>query len=124
MLEKRKYTRLNQNLSISYQILDNPKENSSYSKDISECGICFPSIQKISLDTFLQIKVNLQETPAPLIFTGKVKRIIERNSSNFPFEIGIRFIKADVSSLKTLKLHIQQASTKKKNENIKWIKNI
>jgi len=123
MLEKRKHTRIYQNLSISYRILENPKKGSSFSKNISEGGICFPSIQEFSLGISLEIKISLQELPNPLIFEGEIKRLTKRKSINFPFEVGIIFTKADPSHLKILKAYIQKANAKKINENIKWIKN-
>ena len=97
MEERRKVKRLNEDDELTITVLSGgenlPKENIFYtlSKDISASGARIQSNSFSPVDTLLNIKVRLKNTPQMITALGKVKWIKSLFADEF-FEAGLEFV--------------------------------
>ena len=97
MKEKRKAERLKEYNEITVSVISEeknlPKEKIFYtlSKDISASGARIQSNSFLPIDTLLNIKVRLKNTPQMITALGKVKWIKSIFADEF-FEAGLEFV--------------------------------
>ena len=107
MDERRKYIRIDGSTAISYRVLKQFLGSGSRSKNISEGGICLPIHQRFEIGVVLELKIHLAELSHPILAVGKVVRLEEKKQGvNFPFELGIQFIKISPADKNKIIAHI------------------
>ncbi len=124
MGEKRKYIRINECLTLSYRILESIRETASFSKNISEGGICFLALQRFQPGVILELKIELAALTKPILVVGEVRWCVQRKDCRFPFEVGIKFIKTDSASLHQFQWYLRNLSTDNTDRNVHWLEKI
>ena len=102
MQERRQHIRLNKSFEVSYRISNQLIQFSSRSVDISIGGICLSAPQRLEPGTVFQLELRPTGVKKSIAATGKVMWLKERNDAQFPFEIGIKFIRIAPSDIKIL----------------------
>jgi hypothetical protein len=95
MPEHRQRVRLNKNLLVSYQKLNDYMRSPSKSKDISEEGVCLPVFHRLEVGTTLKMWIDLKDNKGPIVAIGEVAWINRRNDAECPYEAGIKFIEVN-----------------------------
>ena len=91
--ERRKGARLKEPLTVIRCPSEFLLENNCLSRDISEDGICLLSQRKIDIGETIKLGIYLPEFKKPVIAVGKVMRRNGSDNAEFPFILGIKFIK-------------------------------
>jgi hypothetical protein len=92
MAETRKYPRLNNDVSVSYNVVQSILGTGTRSKNISQGGICFCVAQALEAGSSLEMRIRISdENSSTVRAIGKV--VWRKKSDNFrlPFEIGVTF---------------------------------
>ena len=107
MDERRQYIRIDKSTAVSYRVLEQFLGSGSRSKNISEGGICLPLHQRFGVGVVLELKIHLAELSQPILAIGKVVWLEEKKEDvNFPFELGIQFIKISPADKNKIITHI------------------
>jgi c-di-GMP-binding flagellar brake protein YcgR len=97
MIERRRYIRIPESLSIIYEVVPSEIKKECITKDISQIGMRFLTDEFISKDSRLRIKINFPETS--FYFETWVKcawvRIMPYSDR---YEIGVEFIDMPVKA--------------------------
>lgn len=75
-----------------------------------------PIVQRLEPGTLLELEINFVELDKPIPVIGEIVWLKERKDVQFPFEIGIKFVKIDPAGRKEI-MNI----FKKEPTEIKWI---
>lgn len=124
MEERRYHVRINESLSVSYQVLKDFLRPSSHSVDISEGGIRLSVYQRLEQGCALKIWVHTSNSVTPIMALGEVVWSRQKSDARYPFELGIKFIKVDPTELKKLSGYIKKLSPEEKPAKIELLKNI
>ena len=117
MPENRQSIRVNKSLVVSYRIKNQYIGSGSRSKNISIIGICLPSFQNLEPRVILELEISLGEDKKPIKTIGEVMWVRRQDNEQFPFEVGIKFVKMDDST----RNKIIDFIAKESNTEIKWI---
>lgn len=114
-MERRKFIRLNQTLTVTYKIVDAPCTHTELTKDISQQGLCIKTHTIIDNNTMVEIRLKLQDGVGPVKFLGIVMWSqpvsVFEIASEQPFaETGIRIVSIDEKDRKHLMKLIQSNS--------------
>jgi c-di-GMP-binding flagellar brake protein YcgR len=90
MEERRQYFRKNKSLAVAYQIQKGFLKIGSRSQDVSEAGMRLSVSQRLPPGVALDLEIRPEDS-LPILATGEVVWLKERDSFRFPFEAGIRF---------------------------------
>ena len=92
MIERRKYPRVDDFLSINYRLLDSagPFIN-TVCKNISVGGLCFPVMEGLAQGSFLDIEINIREIKKNIKSQGRVAWSKKREDKRYPYVIGVEF---------------------------------
>ncbi|MBL7131678.1 MAG: PilZ domain-containing protein [Candidatus Omnitrophica bacterium] len=93
MKERRQYIRISKFLEVTYRIADGFLRSGSRSIDVSGRGIRLPTFQRLEPRTILELEIRLLESRKSIVATGEVAWLREKRGKQFPYEIGIKFIK-------------------------------
>lgn len=101
MQEKRRFARLDVRVKVEYEIVQAPESKfKSFTKNLSQGGICLFLDSSLKKDTLLDIKLYIPDQPEPLEASGKVVWVesfkIGGSDAREHFEAGIQFV--DISS--------------------------
>jgi len=121
MAEHREHIRINASLMISHRLLKESYRTGSRSKDISEGGICFPSHRRIEPETNLELEIHISEFKKPIIATGVVVWICNRDDAKYPYLVGVKFIKIKLLDRRKLQYYISTKSKEGISKDIKWV---
>ena len=91
--ERRKYTRFQTNLYITYSLPGKEARDASVfiTKNMSGGGILFESLREITVGTVFDLFIHLPTTPYPLTAKGKVVRV-ENTRSYGRYDIGMSIV--------------------------------
>ncbi|MDP8215831.1 MAG: PilZ domain-containing protein [Candidatus Kaelpia imicola] len=92
MIERRKYPRLDNFLSVNYKVLgiDDSLVN-TVCKNISAGGICFPVKEDIQQETLLEIDIYIREIKKGIQAKGRVVWLKRREDKCYPYIVGVEF---------------------------------
>jgi c-di-GMP-binding flagellar brake protein YcgR len=93
MENRRQHIRVSKSLEVKYRILNGFLRSGSRSTDVSKGGICLPIIQRLDSGTTLELEICLGEMTKSIEAIGEVVWLSHRKGGQFPFEVGIKFIK-------------------------------
>ena len=94
MDEKRKFTRLEQEMPIRQKTENSESIEVSTAKDISTGGLRIAADTPLNIGTKLNIEVNITDSTSPYYAVGEVVWYKEKDQSvNKKFDIGIRFLR-------------------------------
>jgi len=93
--ERRHYLRIGRWAAISYTTRSAQFKSGSRASNISEGGICFPTVGRFDPGTVLDMEIRLEETQAPIRAMAEVIWSKAREDSRYPFEAGLRFVDID-----------------------------
>jgi len=108
MKERRQKVRINESLSVSYQVVKSFRMVTSRSQDISEIGIRLPILQHLQPEVKLDMEISLDDSKESIKAIGEVIWSKKSEDLRFPFVAGIRFLKLDSDSLERLRAFIKQ----------------
>ena len=117
MEERRQTVRVTKSLTVSYKIPSQFMISSATSKNISCGGICMPIMQGFSPGVVLEMKFKIRELAAPIVALGEIIWTGKSTNRQFPFEVGIKFIRIDPQDREKIASHIQKDSSGV----IKWL---
>jgi len=117
MQEHRQYIRINRSLVVSYRLINQLIGIGILSKNVSGGGICLPVFQRLEPHAILELDIHLSDSVKLAKIIGEVIWIRERDDVQFPFEIGIKFIKINPS----VRDKISDFISKHNHEEIQWI---
>ena len=121
MSEHRGYIRLRESLKIDYKIVEPVGGlGGSFSEDISGGGIRLPLKERLRPGTILDLEIHLPEFTEPIKATGEVVWLHGRDNVEFPFVVGIKFIKIDQFDRGKLLNYIRKRIKEKKPPEVKW----
>lgn len=97
MQEKRKFVRLDTRVKVEYHIIElSETELKSFTKNLSQGGICLFLDSLVRKDTLLELKLFLPEQTEPIQTTGKIVWIdsfkLGNKDAQEQYEAGIEFI--------------------------------
>lgn len=122
MKERREYIRLSETLKIVYKVIAPAGgQEGSFTEDISGGGIRFSLGHHLKLGTVLELSLHLPEQNKPIVTTGEVVWMREKNDIKLPYTVGIKFIKIDPFDRGKILNYIRQRITENKPLEIKWI---
>jgi len=122
MDERRRYIRIDESLKISYRVVSPPDGwGNSTSMNISEGGISFPIDQRLLPGLILDLRVNLSGSMEPIEATGEVIWINNRTTAQFPYVVGVKFVKIDLRGRDRIYYHIHRRIDEGKPSDIGWI---
>jgi c-di-GMP-binding flagellar brake protein YcgR len=107
MQEQRKYVRVSESLEVKYHPSKRLLGSSAFTKDISQGGICIPTLLRLEPKSVLELQIKLSEASKPIAAKGETIWLSEINDNDFRFLLGIRFIKLDNYSHGRLEGHIR-----------------
>lgn len=110
MKERRQSVRINESLSVKYQVVKSFRMVTSRSKDISEGGICLPILQRLQPKVKLDIEITLESNARPIKAIGEIIWMREVADLRFPFIVGIKFLKIKPEALDCLRAYIKEKS--------------
>ena len=105
--ERRKEVRLEESLSVIRCPSKFLLENNCLSRDISEDGICLLSQRKIDIGETIKLGIYVPELKNPVIAVGQVMRRNSSDNIDFPFILGIKFIKISPSAYEQIRNHVR-----------------
>lgn len=124
MEDRRECIRVDESLRINYKLLESFLSTSSKSKNISLGGICLPVFQRLDPGIVLALEIHLRNFSKPIVAVGEVVWRSEKEglkpTLEFPFEIGIRFIKIKLADRNRLIKHIEDKTRKGEPTGIDW----
>ncbi|MDD5729580.1 MAG: PilZ domain-containing protein [Candidatus Omnitrophica bacterium] len=91
MFEKRKFVRIAENMSISYQVMHTSKTGDFLTRDMSLGGISFYVSEFIPKDTVLKIKIDLTHLFLSLEALVRVVWVVEDHHKE-RYEVGAEFL--------------------------------
>ena len=106
MPENRQRFRLNKNLLVSYQKIDDYMRSPSKSKDISAGGMCLPVFHRLEVGTTLKIWLDLKDNKGTIAAIGEVVWINRRNNAECPYEAGVKFIEINSANADRISKYI------------------
>lgn len=106
---------------ISHRFLGGAYRTGSRSEDISEGGISFPVFRSIEPGANLEIEIYITEFKKPILATGEVVWLHKRNDIRYPFLVGIKFVKIDLSDRHKLRSYLRKISEGGNSKDVKWI---
>ena len=114
MIERRKFIRLSSAFTVGYRILDSSeKEKITFSKNISEGGICFVVEEELGVSELLDLNLYLPGDKEIISVTGRVIWIKEcpeeGELGKRTFRVGIEFIGLDKKSAKKIDQYVRFA---------------
>lgn len=71
-MERRKFVRINQKLTVTYKLVDTPYDYTESTKDISEQGLCIRTHRVIDINSMIEIELELQGDDEPIMCLGLV----------------------------------------------------
>lgn len=110
--EKRKYTRVQGSVELSYRILTNIRAKGSITKDVSRGGMRLYVNDFLPKGSLLQLVLNLKEMHFSFDALARVKWIKKKTNSN-NYEIGVEFIEVPDEGLKQLSRYLRLNRQKK-----------
>ena len=122
MSEQRKNIRIDEQLRVTYQVIYPPDgHGGSSSKNISEGGICLPTQQRLQAGMILELSIHITEDANPIVATGEVIWLRDKEESRFPYSMGLKFVKIDPADRDKVFEYIRKKTKSNKNANIGWI---
>ncbi len=91
MQERRKYIRVNEDLTIGYQVLKSFRRVTSHSEDISGGGIRLPVLQPLQPGMVLELEFRLPKENKIFKVVGEVAWQDRLEGMNFKYIVGIKF---------------------------------
>ena len=91
MIERRKFVRVPESSHISYRIMPNVKTGEYLTKDISQGGIRFLIHDFVAKNSFLKIRLTLQNITFSFEALVKVVWVVEDSRSE-KYEVGVEFV--------------------------------
>lgn len=92
MRERRKYIRVKVSLRVTYQVLKSFRPITSYTRNISEGGLCLPIPQRLEPGILVECESYPLLFKEPIVVTGEVVWLKERGWVQLPFMIGVKFV--------------------------------
>ncbi len=97
MQERRKFIRLDTSVRVEYDIVESiAKENKSFTKNLSQGGICLFLDSLIQKDTLLNLKLFLPDQSEPIQVTGKIVWVdrfkVGGKEAQEEYEAGVEFL--------------------------------
>jgi c-di-GMP-binding flagellar brake protein YcgR len=117
MAEQRKHIRITYNISITYKVIGHILQSSTRTEDISEGGIRMPSKQRFDLGMILGLDITLSGEIKSIPAEGEIVWIKETRKIQFPYMLGIKFIKIHPLDLAKIKSFI----TKMSSNEVQWM---
>jgi c-di-GMP-binding flagellar brake protein YcgR len=117
MEEHRHYMRVSKSITVSFKVPNQFMISSAMTKDISCGGICMPIMQGFKPGVVLEMTFKIRELAAPITALGEIAWTGKSNNRQFPFEVGIKFIRIDPQDCEKIASHIQKDSSGV----IKWL---
>jgi c-di-GMP-binding flagellar brake protein YcgR len=105
--EKRRYFRLKDTLNVVRCPVKYLFESNALTRDISEGGICILTPHKMEIGERIELGIYVPESKTPILATGKIVRRNETNDPNYPFILGIEFIKINPEERNKILEHIR-----------------
>jgi c-di-GMP-binding flagellar brake protein YcgR len=124
MKERREYIRIDESFRITYRVISPPhsKAGDSTGVNISEGGISFPSSQELCPGFILELGISFRKTMEPIVATGEVTWVTERDDPKYPHMLGIKFIQITPRDKDRIYYHIHKRMEEKgPPSDIQWI---
>lgn len=123
MGERRKQIRVSDSLKIKYKVISPPDGfGGALSINISEGGISFPIDKTLIPGVVLDLEIILKDSPRPIEATGEVVWIRQRDDENFPFTVGIKFLKVNPRDRDRVYYHIHKRDERLKSGDVEWLR--
>ena len=107
MQEQRKYIRVSESLEVKYHPSKRLLGSSAFTKDISQGGICIPTLLRLEPKSVLELKIKLPEISEPIAVKGETVWLSEVNDNDFRFLLGVKFIELGNHSRNRINNHIR-----------------
>jgi c-di-GMP-binding flagellar brake protein YcgR len=111
-LERRKFSRLNILVDVSYAKKDSlSSDNLTLTKNISKGGICFVGYEKLNESDVIDLKIFLPGEKLPIAATAKVvwvkEFVIGDPSRGVRYDVGVEFIAIQEGNIKKFDNYMQ-----------------
>ena len=104
MQNKRKYSRINKSVMVSYTISRNFLKSGSRSQNVSLGGMALPTIQRLEPGTILDMEIKLEEEKKAISIMAEVVWSQRKDDSRYPFEVGLKFFEVNDSDRDNIRL--------------------
>ncbi len=93
MEERRKYTRINDSLSLDHRPAKSLFLSSSLLENLSAGGVCFPTLQRLEPPQQIGLDIHVPEFKEPVSVFAEVVWLKEIEDINYRYHIGAKFLK-------------------------------
>ena len=96
--DKRRFPRLSVNVEVEYVVSDsaNPERYTTSSKNVSEGGICVIAVEKVAIDTIIDLRFLIPELGKFINAKGKIawvrEIVFQEHHACQMYEVGIEFM--------------------------------
>lgn len=118
--DKRKWVRLNKGLALSFRQVDGFLRSGGRTKDISPGGLCFPLGSYFPVGTLLEIEIHSEDLKFPVKALTRVVWVMQHNTGEFPFEIGVEFVEIPPHQRDMLQTYIKRYPPAGDSSSIQW----
>jgi len=121
MIEKRKSFRARTAAVVSFKVQLTRLAGGSRIKDISESGICLLVKSHLSIGTIIELEIRSDDLQGPLKIVAQVVRIVNRDKSNYPFEVGLVFLQLTIAKQRSIHDYISFLTAQGGDKSISWL---
>ena len=104
MQEKRKYSRINKTMVVSYTVSRSFLKSGSRSQNVSPGGMAFPTIQRLDPGIILEMEISLEYEKKVIPIMAEVVWSQRKVDSRYPFETGVKFLEVNDSDRNNIRL--------------------
>ena len=118
MKEHREYIRLDRSLKVSYKVVDAAGDKEiSFTEDISGGGLRLSLKRRVQPGAFLEVEIYLPEITKPIVVTGEVRWLDNKDDAEYPFVVGVKFAEIDQLDRGKLLKYIRERREEEITEN-------